>query len=121
MDAAETRQAGTAPGLNQVNALLEHPGYLGISENDPEPTRLISLLPELSGDLLNLALDYLYTASPELLDQQYAMVYGEMVRDRVAAKRDDFIMRVNDLGEKYRNSPEALNRLKRLCDYLSRN
>ena len=121
MDAAETRQAGTAPGLNQVNALLEHPGYLGISENDPEPTRLISLLPELSGDLLNLALDYLYTDSPELLDQQYAMVYGEMVRDRVAAKRDDFIMRVNDLSEKYRNSPEALNRLKRLCDYLSRN
>lgn len=120
-DAAETRKAGAAPGLNQVNALLEHPGYRGISENDPEPARLISLLPELSGDLLHLALDYLYTVSPELLDQQYAMVYGEMVRDRVAAKRDDFIMRVNDLGEKYRSSPEALNRLKRLCDYLSRN
>ena len=120
-DAAETRKAGAAPGLNQVNALLEHPGYCGISGSVPEPARLISLLPELSGDLLNLALDYLYTVSPELLDQQYAMVYGEIVRDRVAAKRDDFIMRVNDLGEKYRNSPEALNRLKRLCDYLSRN
>ncbi len=120
-DAAETRKAGDAPGLNQVNALLEHPGYQSLSGNDPEPARLISILPELSGDLLNLALDYLYTVSPELLDQQYAMVYGEMVRDRVAAKRDDFIMRVNDLGEKYRNSPEALNRLKRLCDFLSRN
>lgn len=117
----EVRTLGNAKGLDDLNALTEHPGYCKITAGDAGSSRLLSLLPGISGELLHAVLDYLYTASPELLDQQYAQMYGELVGERISEKRDDFILRLNDLAEKNRQNPECLKRLKNLYDYLARN
>ena len=115
----EIRSCGSTEGLNALDVLTEHPGYCRIAAGSADPGRLLSLLPGLSGELRHLALDYLYTTAPELLDQQYAQLYGELVRERIAGKRDDFILRLNDLAEKNRQNPECLKRLKNLYDYLA--